>query len=349
MHFKKIVISLILTFQLSGLCAQVSKTFFVSKPGTLISMMTQEEANSITDLTLTGKINAEDFKHLRDEFTSLKSLDLSNVDIRMYTGKNGTYPGDKFHIYMLNYIPAYAFTTLTNGQFQGKPSLECIVLSEKIKTIDDNAFRGCDRLRVVQIRKKTPPAQAENALADSTAAIFIPLGSTDEYRRKKNWEHFSLIEGEPLSATLQVGLMSSLEEELSKAGIQPKAINFLTIEGKLDAADFKLIRDYMPNLVTVDLSRTNATTIPEFTFAQKKYMLSIELPHQLKVIGQRVFSNCGRLSGTLRLPATVTAIEFGAFMGCDNLRQVVATGNKITTVGDQLFGDAPTSRLVYHQ
>ncbi len=28
--------------------------------------------------------------------------------------------------------------------------------------------------------------------------------------------------------------------------------------------------------------------------------------------------------GTLELPASVTAIEFGAFMGCDNLRYVLA-------------------------
>lgn len=40
----------------------------------------------------------------------------------------------------------------------------------------------------------------------------------------------------------------------------------------------------------------------------------MKLPHNLKSIGQRVFSNCGRLCGTLELPASVTAIEFGAFM-----------------------------------
>ena len=84
------------------------------------------------------------------------------------------------------------------------------------------------------------------------------------------------------------------------------------------------IRDYMPNLVSVDISRTNATAIPDFTFSQKKYLLRMKLPHNLKSIGQRVFSNCGRLCGTLELPASVTAIEFGAFMGCDNLRYVLA-------------------------
>ena len=61
MKIKLLLISFILAANALGAVAQVSKTYFVSKPGTLISMMTEDEANSITHLTLTGKINAEDF------------------------------------------------------------------------------------------------------------------------------------------------------------------------------------------------------------------------------------------------------------------------------------------------
>ena len=305
MKIKLLLISFILAANALGAVAQVSKTYFVSKPGTLISMMTEDEANSITHLTLTGKINAEDFRHLRDEFPNLKVLDISNADIKMYTGKAGTYPNGKLCVYMPNFIPTYAFSNIVDGVTKGKATLEKIILSEKIKNIEDAAFKGCDR-----------------------------------------WEKFAFIEGEPVETTLQVGAMGKLEEEILKSGLQPRDINFLTIEGKLDNADFKLIRDYMPNLVSVDISRTNATAIPDFTFSQKKYLLRMKLPHNLKSIGQRVFSNCGRLCGTLELPASVTAIEFGAFMGCDNLRYVLATGNKITTLGDNLFGDGVPSKLI---
>ena len=309
-------------------------------------MMTEDEANSVTHLTLTGKINAEDFRHLRDEFKNLEVLDISNAEIKMYTGKAGTHP-DKFYVYMPNFIPAYAFCQVVNGQPQGKMSLKKVVLSEKIKNIEDAAFKGCSNLAICQIRKKTPPNLLPEGLADSITAIFVPLGSSDGYKIKDNWKSFAFIEGEPQEATLQVGAMSSLESEIQKAGLQPKDINFLTIEGKLDNNDFKLIRDYMPNLVAVDIAKTNATSIPDFTFSQKKYLLRIKLPHGLKVIGQRVFSNCGRLCGTVELPTSVTAIEFGAFMGCDNLRHVVATGDKITTLGDNLFGDGVENKLIY--
>ena len=102
----------------------------------------------------------------------------------------------------------------------------------------------------------------------------------------------------------------------------------------------------MPNLVAVDIEKTNATAIPDFTFSQKKYLLRIRLPHGLKSIGQRAFSNCGRLCGTVELPESITAIEYGAFMGCDRLRYVVAHGDKITTIGDNLFGEGK-NKLIY--
>ena len=65
MKIKHLFIGIALTANLFAATAQeVKKTYFVSKPGTLISMMTEEEANQVTHLTLTGKINAVDlFRH----------------------------------------------------------------------------------------------------------------------------------------------------------------------------------------------------------------------------------------------------------------------------------------------
>ncbi|WP_307758740.1 leucine-rich repeat protein [uncultured Mediterranea sp.] len=332
-----------------GAYAQKKKTFYVPKAGTLVELMTQEEANQITHLTLQGKLNAIDFRHLRDEFTNLQVLDISNATISMYTGKNGTFP-DKFYIYPGNCIPAYAFCKQNaDGTYQGKASLEHVILSEKTKNIEDAAFKGCTNLKICQIRKKTAPNLLPGALADSITAIFVPLGSSDSYRNKERWENFSFVEGNPTAVTVQIAKMGSLASELLNAGVQPRDVNFLTIEGKMDEADFKLIRDYMPNLVSVNMEKCNATVIPEYTFTQKKYMLNITLPKGLTTIGQRAFSGCTRLTGTLVLPASVTAIEYGAFIGCDNLRRVLATGSKITTLGENLFGESNTTNKIVYQ
>ena len=48
MKIKLLLISFLLATNALGAVAQVSKTYYVSKPGTLISMMTEEEANTVT-------------------------------------------------------------------------------------------------------------------------------------------------------------------------------------------------------------------------------------------------------------------------------------------------------------
>ena len=84
-----------------------------------------------------------------------------------------------------------------------------------------------------------------------------------------------------------------------------------------------------------------------YCFYPEKISVAHPASQRFESIGQRAFSGCGRLCGTLELPAGVTAIEYGAFMGCDNLRYVVATGNKITTLGDSLFGEDGRNKLIY--
>ncbi|MBQ8224495.1 MAG: leucine-rich repeat domain-containing protein [Bacteroides sp.] len=326
----------------------VKKSLRVDKAGTLVEHLTLEEANKITHLTLEGKLNAVDFRHLRDEFTHLQVLDLTDISISLHTGKGGTYP-DKFYLYPANTIPAYAFCRKQDDTtYIGKQTLTKIILPRKVNSIEDAAFKGCTSLQTVQLLKPTAPNLFAEALADSITAIFIPKGSYDAYRSKARWETFTLIEGKPCYAHVQIAKMESLASALLAQGIQPKEVNYLIVEGKLDDTDFKIIRDYMPNLVYIDLSRTHITTIPEYTFTQKKYLMKVILPHSLRSIGQRAFSGCIHLRGTLILPPTIAAIEYGAFIGCDNLTQVVATGNKITTLGDQLFGEAP-SKLVYQK
>ena len=96
MKLKYLLAGMLLTMGISSAVAQqIQKQYYVAKAGTLISQMTEEEANNVTHLTLTGKINAEDFKRMRDDFHNLEVLDISNAEIKMYSGKGGTYP-DKF-------------------------------------------------------------------------------------------------------------------------------------------------------------------------------------------------------------------------------------------------------------
>lgn len=349
LHTMKKLNTLLLTLCLTGLSpkahAQQTRTLYVPKAGTMVELLTEEEARQITHLRLQGHLNAIDFRHLRDEFDQLEVLDLSGASISTYAGKHGTHP-DKFYLYPANCIPAYAFCRrTTDSTWVGKHTLCHVILSDKTKNIEDAAFKLCTSLHVCEIRCKKAPNLFPEALADSVTAIFVPAGSSDAYRTKKRWETFAFIEGTPLRAKVEIGATGSLASELIRIGVHPKEVNFLTVSGKLDENDFKLIRDYMPNLVSADLSESNATEIPAYTFTQKKYLLRVQLPKGVERIGERAFSGCGRLCGTLNLPSGVTAIEYGAFIGCYNLRHVLAHGN-ITTLGHALFGEE-TDKLIY--
>ena len=173
MNLKKILLVAGLGIMISNVSAQTSRRYTVAKPGTLVEMLTEEEANEITHLVLQGKLNAVDFRHLRDEFKKLQILDISNASISMYAGKNGTHP-DRFYIYPANCIPSYAFCKqLGDSTFAGKTSLTEVILSDKTKNIEDGAFKGCTNLKICRIRKKTPPNLLPEALADSVTALSL--------------------------------------------------------------------------------------------------------------------------------------------------------------------------------
>ena len=75
MNLKKIFLVIAGLGILLNSSAQTSKRYTVAKPGTLVEMLTEEEANEITHLVLQGKLNAIDFRHLRDEFKKLQILE----------------------------------------------------------------------------------------------------------------------------------------------------------------------------------------------------------------------------------------------------------------------------------
>lgn len=351
MKMRQLLLTALLSLiSLTNISAQTSeivkKKLYVPKAGTLVELLTEDEANSITHLTLHGKLNAIDFRHMRNEFKNLQWLDISGASISTYAGKAGTYP-EHFYVYPTNCIPAYAFCQKDSlGNYHGKETLHTIYLSDKIKNIEDYAFKACNNLRVCHINRKNAPNLMKEALNDSVTAIFVPHGNAISYRSKEKWKDFAILEGDATTLHLDIDNQSSLANELVKNGIQPVDVEILHISGKLDAADFKLIRDYMPYLIYIDMEESNATEIPEYTFTQKKFLLKCNLPKGLKRIGQRAFSGCTRLGNELVLPASVTAIEFGAFMDCERLLQVIATGGNIITLGDKLFGEND-SKLIY--
>ena len=98
------------------------------------------DPTTITNLTVTGIIDARDFVTMRDDMPQLAVVDLSAVTIAAYTG-TGT-SGIVGTTYPANEIPANAF----NFNGKAKTSLMSIAMPFSITSIGTSAFDGCTGL-----------------------------------------------------------------------------------------------------------------------------------------------------------------------------------------------------------
>jgi hypothetical protein len=117
--------------------AQVSKSVEVT-PGSLSSALSTTELNTITNLTLTGSIDARDFKTMRDHMPMLSVLAIDEAKIAAYLGSEGT------SLWVSNYpantVPESAFM---NNSYQGKTGLISIALPSNLTSFAPHSFMGC--------------------------------------------------------------------------------------------------------------------------------------------------------------------------------------------------------------
>lgn len=83
---KNILLSLLFVLSFTILTGQVSKTIHLTNAGTLSTELSSEELNSVTNLTITGNIDARDFKTMRDLMPVLAEIDLSGANVTEYLG-----------------------------------------------------------------------------------------------------------------------------------------------------------------------------------------------------------------------------------------------------------------------
>ena len=123
--------------------SQVSKTVNLTTAGTLSTLLTPTELNTVTNLTITGNLNACDFVTMRDNMPLLAVLDISNVTISAYTGALGT-AGTTSTTYPANEIPESAF--LSPISYDAKITLKNITLPSSVSSIGGGAFFYCTGL-----------------------------------------------------------------------------------------------------------------------------------------------------------------------------------------------------------
>lgn len=290
--------------------AQVAKTINVTAGG-LKTTLTTTELSTVTNLTVTGTIDARDFKTMRDIMPKLAVLDIGSVAIVAYTGNEGT--GYTSNIsYPVNTIPTRAFGS--------KNSLFSISIPSTVTSIEEDAFHFCNSLTSVTI----PPSVNFIGNWAFDRQVFFTV---DSHNLK-----YSSIDGV---------LYNKNQTELihcptSKKGSFTIPETVKTINNNA----FSLCKELTS--ITFN-SVVNSIGVEAFNGCIG--LTSINIPNSVDSLGRYAFYGCIGLN-TVSIPASVSAIGLGCF---DNhiSYSVNANNSKYSSIDGVLFNKAQTKLIKY--
>ena len=288
--------------------------------GNLINLFTPEQLATITKLTLTGTIDARDFKTMRDKMPLLVEIDLSGTMVVAYQGSEGTSPYEYNNNYPANAVPAFAFWNPET--YQGKISLNYLLLPNSVTSLGESALRNCSSLTSIII----PPLvnsidYATFYLCTGLTSITIPP---------------SVISIGSSAFGVCLGLASiNIPYSVSFVGngafwslitVDSANPNFSDSDGVLfDKTQTKLIQ--CPSSKTGSyLIPSSVTSIGEYAFSFCNGLTAINIPSSVSSIGFASFYYCSGIE-SISIPSSVNFIESSAFYGCSKLSSIYTYSN----------------------
>ncbi|MCX6327378.1 MAG: leucine-rich repeat protein [Bacteroidia bacterium] len=297
-----LIISLYVTMMLQ---AQVFKSVNATAGG-LSTALTATELNTVTNLTLTGTIDARDFKTMRDSMPVLAELDLIAVTIDAYTGTEGTAITGSV-AYPANVLPTGAFSNTVSFNER----LKSVILPSSITSIGNWSFGYCNNI----------------------TSLNVPVGVTSlgNYAFKGCAGLTSLILPEGL---ISIGFdvfenCTDLTSIIIPAGVTSiggytffgcSGLTSITIPSSVTSIGSAAFLNFN-GLITVEASNPNYSSVNGLLFNFTKTKL-IQCPVSK--------------TGSYTIPSTVTTIGESAFMGCSGLTSITIPSS-VTTIGTQCF------------
>jgi hypothetical protein len=299
-----LLVILLITIQLQAI---VSKTVNCTA-GNLSTLLTATEKSTITNLTLTGTVDARDFRIMRDSMGVLAEINLSSVDIEAYYGNDGTaglyvsYPEDEF--------PEMAFKNIyDNTQF--KLSLISIVLPSSITAIGSYAFNECRNLTSIII----PP--------------LVKVVDMEAFRRCIKLVSVFL----PSSLTTIGQLAFNNCSELTTINL-PSTISYIGY-GAFSSC-YKMNDIVIPDLITIIFGDT---------FLSCRSFTSVTIPSNIDSIGSWAFGICNSLK-TVTIMEGVKYLGEYSFMASDSLNTVTIPSS-VKSIGYLAFAGNTRMKSIY--
>ena len=171
---KKIIFSLLIVLFSTAISAAVVKTVNSTSAGTLTTYFSPSERAVVTDLAITGKIDARDFKFIRDTLKALINLDLNNVSIQAYSGSKGT--DSNTTSYAANALPPSA---LCGDETHPNLKLGKVILPTNLQKIGGMAFNYCVALSQADLPSGLLTIGYNSFYATALESLVIPNTVTE--------------------------------------------------------------------------------------------------------------------------------------------------------------------------
>jgi uncharacterized repeat protein (TIGR02543 family) len=296
--------------------SKVSKSLIISKAGTLNAQFA--EPKIITELTLTGSINAVDMFYMRDSMPLLELLDLENTNITA----SGLNPENK--------LPDFSF--YNPGLNISKTNLKSIKLPINLKVIGQMAFKGCTGLSgYLSI------PDSVSFIGDETFYNCSGLNGTLNIPSLVTYIGNGAFEG-------CTGFTGSLN--------LPKIIIYIGGSSFENCSGFTgqlTIPDSLTSIHNGTFSGctgfTGGLTIPKSITYIGSLAFSncsglngpLTLPNSLIYIGNSAFHECSGFTGDLTIPNSVTNLGIGAFFNCTGFAGNLTLSNSIPILNESVF------------
>ena len=315
--------------------------------GGLSAALTSTELSTVKNLTLTGSIDARDFKTMRDNMPLLARLDLSGANIIAYTGTAGTSSTNST-VYPENEIPTYAFYNPSNGS--GKTSIISMVLPLYTSSIGTYAFTSCSGLTSVTIPSAVTSI-GNYAFASCSGLTSVTIPSAVTTIGNSAFSNCSGLTSVTIpSAVTSIGNSAFQScNKLTAINVESGNQNFFGMDGVLFNKNQSTLIQYPNGKTGVSYSiPASVTTIETYAFYYCSGLTSITIPSSLTTIGSFAFYNCSSLTSII-IPSSVTSIGNSAFTSCTKLTAIsVASENlNYSSVDGVLFNKNQNTLIQY--
>lgn len=274
--------------------------------------------NTVSELTITGSMDARDFSFIYNNLTNLTTLDISNVTIKAYTCSGSeSYFGIR-STFNANVIPQISFFG---------SSIQSIKLPQSLVAIDYAAFAGCKSLTAISIPATVteigPSAFYNSGL--TSVEISAPTIGENAFARCENLASATIS-----TAVRTIGSSAFMAcKNLASVEIPAEAgLEYIGDNAFAGTALTNFQFAACPNL----------TYIGKWAFAGTA-MVSINLPEGISEVPEGVlFGNKATTTAktVTSIPYSATSVGNYAYYGNSNLKRLFIPNN-VTYIGDNAF------------